>query len=71
MSRRTKVECHNWECGYVFNLGETPRGELIPYRDPYTGQDMRYTKCPKCGHRWYGYRRTPKVMGRGANFTGS
>ena len=52
------------ECRYVFSLAETRHG-LVQYRDPHTNQEMRYTRCPKCGHRWYGYRREKRVQGVG------
>ena len=58
MARTGHMTCQYDECGYEWNLRETPAGAMVQHIDRNTGQETGYSQCPKCKRRWQGNKLT-------------
>ena len=69
-----RVQCLRHDCDYEWSPErDTPARGFKHHIDPTTKEKVIYSKCPKCGHRWFAYERTPdsvrrkRVRGRGVD----
>ena len=59
------VTCLSRDCDHRWSPERDTRARGFKVHvDPNTGQRMIYSRCPKCGHRWYAYRRE-QMVGKG------
>ena len=64
MGAINKLDCI--ECGFEWSPErDTPAKGLVEHYDPVEGKKMVYSRCPRCGHRWYAYERKKQVQGVG------